>query len=129
MAIRRSNVRKWVKKFYPIPAKKLVDQGATDEVIIEHSLLKWREGTDSKVLREYNVSYKNWTIVDNDTTDEFQFDSYSCGFCFKYGACDLCPIFKFLGNTSCSKAFSESKKTPDAMIKLLEEVKQYLIEL
>lgn len=127
----------WKNEFYPQEASEAT---SSDEEAIEHSLKKW-EGARRENLKKHSVNYFKHRI--GTLFNCFYFDISSCALCHRYslsGSCfsyrenKFCPIVEFQGYPcdvsgpiQTHSIWALSNKTPEPMIKLLEETKEFVL--
>lgn len=114
----------WADEFYPVPASEL--KTASDRVVTEHGLNKWR-GALPENLKRYGKTYDCRGVCDSVYSLEFSGDT--CALCAKYGhmfqgpGCDHCPIV-LAGELACGlkgSAYFKSSNDPRPMIVALEK--------
>ena len=121
--------KEWKMKFYPKSAFQIVDEGATEEELLEHALLKWK-GLREEERRAYGLIVRGMVLYeDNDPFTSFGIDGHSCSLCEAYASsCFRCPIGQFLPprqpEEACSAEYKQFLHTadPEPMISLLEKV-------
>lgn len=106
------SLQTWKEEFYPVPVESLAPD-LPDLALVQHSLKKW-EGLTPENLQKHGVKASSG-YIENAAEDKLggliseilPIDAYTCSLCDKYipvyekERCDLCPLYKALGNNSC----------------------------
>lgn len=110
------SLKKWVKKFYPIPVNE-----TTKKEAISHTIRKW-QGLSHRNRDKYDVSIIEEAdgvpglIDNNNTCDLFPLDVTTCALCYHYydecPACGNCPLYLIRNNNECWQPMEGEDKSP-----------------
>ena len=127
------SLKEWEMKFYPKSAAQIVAEGATEEELLEHALLKWK-GLRKEEREAYGLQLSSRLLYEESNTyADFFVDGHSCSLCEAYNSsCFKCPIGQFLPHRLRLQEEEEAclyeywkllhKGDPEPMISLLERV-------
>lgn len=94
------SIASWKEEFYsPISPKE------TNPIpLVLHSLKKWIGAIPSN-LKKHKVKLHEAVLVDEETSEEFWFDSETCSLCVEYldGGCVRCPLYQSRGGVRCDR--------------------------
>lgn len=82
--------RKWLEKYYPVPANKVSKSEA-----LEHSIQKWR-GLQLPVLKRHGLTVSDYAVRTADGRHVLEIDTGTCALCNHYydhsRGCPDCPL-------------------------------------